>query len=84
MYEKLSPAQMQSDQYPFQKTFFDEAIIKFDLSGFQMQESSEDLFKRDFEMMNFIQLSETIDSLVILHDEYKANFQSNLKQLIAC
>jgi len=83
MYEKLSPAQMQSDQYPFQKTFFEEAIIKFDLSGFQMQESSEDLFKRDFEMMNFIQLSQTIDSLHIMHDDYKSNFQKTLKNSIA-
>lgn len=80
MYEKLPPSQMQEDRYPFQKTFFDEAIIKFDLSGFQMQESNEDLFKRDFEMLNFIQLDETIDSLHYLYDKSRMDFSNALKQ----
>ena len=61
MYEKLAPAQIQEDKMPFQKTFFDEAVIKFDLSGFQMQETNEDLFKREFEMLNVVQLGESID-----------------------
>lgn len=80
MYEKLQPAQVQRDRYPFQKTFFDEAIVKFDLSGFKMGESNEDLFKRDFEMLNFVQLNEAIDSL---HDEFnesKTQFCNVLKQ----
>jgi lipopolysaccharide export system permease protein len=80
MYEKLPIGQFQKDRHPFQKTFFDEAIIKFDLSGFQMQQSNEDLFKRDFEMLNFIQLKQTIDSLEILFDLGHSNFNQNIKR----
>ena len=79
MYEKLAPAQIQEDQFPFQKTFFEEAIIKFDLSGFQMQESNEDLFKREYEMLNVIQLSEAIDSLQLKFQKSRGDFSKTVK-----
>lgn len=78
MYEKLPVGQFQNDRYPYQKTFFEEAIIKFDLSGFQLQESNEDLFKRDFEMMNFIQLDKTIDSLYMKFNKGADDFSNVL------
>ena len=74
IYEKLPIGQFKDDRYPYQKTFFDEAIIKFDLSGFKMQQSNEDLFKRDFEMLNFIQLDQTIDSLDIVYQQGRKDF----------
>ena len=55
MYEQLAPNLKDENAAPYQKTFFKEAIMKFDLSSFDMQKESEDLFKRDFEMMNFMQ-----------------------------
>jgi lipopolysaccharide export system permease protein len=79
MYEKLAPAQIQTDKYPFQKTFFDEAIIKFDMGGFEMEESDEDMFKREFEMMNFAQLSQSLDSLELKYEEDDENFRTILK-----
>jgi lipopolysaccharide export system permease protein len=78
MYEKIGNTQMQRDKFPFQKTFFEEAIIKFDLGGFQLNESNEDLFKRDFEMINFIQLQETLDTMDRKVEESKADFQEVL------
>jgi lipopolysaccharide export system permease protein len=74
MYEKLAPTVIQKDKYPFQKTFFEEAIIKFDLSSFEMEESDEDMFKREFEMMNFIQLSEAIDSISTRYEKEDDDF----------
>ena len=78
MYEKIGNTQMQRDKFPFQKTFFEEAIIKFDLGGFQLNESNEDLFKRDFEMINFIQLQETLDTMERKVEESKTDFQDVL------
>ena len=79
MYEKIGPSQVQNDRYPFQKTFFDEAIIRFDMGGFEMEESDEDMFKRDFEMMNFAQLAESLDSLEAKYEKDDANFRQVTK-----
>ena len=78
MYEKLAPSAAQKDQFPYQKTFFSEAIIKFDLAGFQMQKSNEDLFKRDFEMLSVVQLDATVDSLTDYYNKCKADFTKTL------
>ncbi|MCB9223078.1 MAG: LptF/LptG family permease [Crocinitomicaceae bacterium] len=80
MYEKMKIGSMQNSKYPYQKTYFDEAIIKFDMAQFQMQETNEDLFKRDFEMMNFIQLQETIDSMKIYFRTMNSDFGNVLKR----
>jgi lipopolysaccharide export system permease protein len=79
MYEKLGPSQVQKDKYPYQKTFFEEAIIKFDLGGFEMNESDDDMFKREYEMMNFIQLQESIDSMEVKFKKNKVDFKLVLK-----
>ena len=69
-------------KYAFNKSFFKESIAKFDLSEFNLQESDENLYKREYEMMNFIQLSNMLDTLVIQNDsildEYKQNIKSDL------
>lgn len=80
MYEKMQPGSMQDARYPFQKTFFKEAIIKFDMSQFKMQKSNEDLFKREFEMMNFIQLQETLDSMELIFQKENNDFGKILKR----
>jgi lipopolysaccharide export system permease protein len=80
MYEKMKPGSMQDAKFPYQKTFFKEAIIKFDMSQFQMQKSNEDLFKRDYEMMNFVQLQETIDSMKIYFKDMNRDFGDVLKK----
>lgn len=80
MYEKLAPSEVKDAKYPFQKSFFEEAIIKFDLSGFQMQKSNEDLFKRDFEMLNVVQLNESIDSLYGKYNSSLQDFSETLRK----
>ncbi|UKN01649.1 LptF/LptG family permease [Paracrocinitomix mangrovi] len=80
IYEEMKPAQIQKDKYPFQKTFFEETIIKFDLSGFQMQQTNEELFKRDYEMLNFVQLGQTIDSLSSAYDTSLTDFGNVMTQ----
>jgi lipopolysaccharide export system permease protein len=80
IHEQLAPNARNKVGAPFQKSFFDEAIIKFDLDGFDMNEESEDLFKRDFEMMNFVQLGIALDSLVVINDSLAQQFEKNIKR----
>lgn len=82
MYEKIGPSQIQRDKYPFQKSFFSEAIIKFDLSGFQLDQSDEDLFKRDYEMFNFMQLQGAIDTMEAEMTQIRYDFQKTLANQI--
>ena len=48
---------------PFRRTYFKEEIIRFDLSGFQLTRTKEDLFKDHYKMLNLKQLRESMDSL---------------------
>ena len=82
IYEQLGPNIKSGKGAPYQKTFFKEAIIKFDLSGFEMKEESEDLFKRDFEMMNYIQLGNALDSLTIINDSLNQSFKRTIQRQI--
>lgn len=82
IYEQMGPNVKNKTNAPFQKTFFKEAILKFDLSNFDMQEESEDLFKRDFEMMNYVQLGVAMDSLEKINDTLAVEFTKNVKRQI--
>lgn len=83
IYEQMGPTSKNQAKSPFQKTFFKEAIIKFDLSNFDLQEESEDLFKRDFEMMNYAQLGLALDSLHKINDTLAVEFKKNVNRQIA-
>lgn len=82
IYEQIGPTARDKLAAPYQKSFFEEAIMKFDLSSFDMQEESEDLFKRDFEMMNFVQLGIALDSLEGINDTLAIQFEENVRRQI--
>ena len=48
---------------PFQRTTFKEQYQTFDLSALQLTRTDENLFKKNYEMQNIVQLSKSIDSL---------------------
>ena len=50
-----------------QRIKFEKDILRFDLSGFGMKRSSEDLYRNHYAMMNNKQLSASIDSLFLKH-----------------
>ncbi|MEN8225392.1 MAG: LptF/LptG family permease [Bacteroidota bacterium] len=58
----------------FQKTKFAEQRRRFDLSGFSMKRTDEDLFKNNYSMLNLSQLNYTIDSLGSLFNKKKEDF----------
>lgn len=78
MYEEAKLDFSKKSNYPFRKSFFKESIVKFDMTGFDMKKSDEELFKREYEMMNYAQLSVAIDSLKIQKDSLKNIFQNSL------
>jgi lipopolysaccharide export system permease protein len=49
--------------YPFQRTRFVTQQRKFDLSGFELNRTDEDLFKNNYQMLTINQLNYFIDSL---------------------
>lgn len=48
---------------PFQRTYFKEQTMQFDLSSFAMNRSNDELFKDHYQMLNLKQLKFAIDSL---------------------
>ena len=48
---------------PFQRTKFSEQYQMFDLSGLQLTRTDENLFKKNYEMLNISQLRFSIDSI---------------------
>ena len=58
----------------FQKTQFAEQRRRFDLSGFNMTRTDENLFKNNYSMLNISQLNYTIDSLGAQYNDKKSNF----------
>ena len=65
---------------PMIRDKFQERIINFDLSEFKMSRTNEDLFKNNYQMLNILQLRQTIDSLNKKSEKRKINFTKQLKQ----
>ncbi|MFD1551973.1 permease [Putridiphycobacter roseus] len=79
IYEESSFMAQKNDPYPYSKTFFKETILKFDFSNFNLQKTDENLYKRDFEMMNFLQLDRKLDTIIIDFDSIKYEFKKRVK-----
>nr|MBP6335553.1 LptF/LptG family permease [Bacteroidia bacterium] len=61
---------------PLMRTEFDEQLVRFDLSSFQMTRTNEQLFKDNYQMLNLNQLTIAADSIqkkiaVKQHEIYK-------------
>ena len=49
--------------HPLTRIHFKEQEVRFDLSGFNLQRTDEDLFKNNYQMLNLRQLTHAMDSL---------------------
>ena len=47
---------------PHMKSAFDKEVLRFDLSGFQMERSDKDIFKDNYQMLNLVQLENAVDT----------------------
>lgn len=80
LYEESKMQFDRNTRYAYNKTFFKESIVKFDASDFNLKKSDEDLYKRDYEMMNFIQLAATLDTIYMDMDTVTKSFQKRVKE----
>ncbi|MFT5778311.1 MAG: lipopolysaccharide export system permease protein [Crocinitomicaceae bacterium] len=64
---------------PSQRSSFDKATYKIDLSGFNLNRSDEDMFKDKHEMLNVFQISYTLDSIRKDSEGVIENFLKKLK-----
>jgi lipopolysaccharide export system permease protein len=66
------------DKRPLQRTHFKSQMMKFDLSGFNLQRTDEDLFRNNYHMLNLQQLSHTEDSLTETLNTRKKNYAGKI------
>lgn len=82
MYEETKLDIDKNVKYAYNKSFFKESIVKFDLSEFNLQQTNEDLYRRDYEMMNFIQLGRMLDTISFETDSLMFDYKSKIKKNI--
>lgn len=64
--------------YPHQHSIFEEQTIVFEMEGFGLARTDEELFKDHYEMLNYKQLGIAEDSLIKAYNERKKNFAEHL------
>jgi len=71
---------MEGAKYPFHRQDFESKTITFDLSGFKLQRSDEEMFANNFRMMNFIQIINQIDTVETRYYNRLGHFQRRMNQ----
>ncbi len=78
-YEDVVPDRpRQRDNYPFIKSSFDRALIRFNLSDFQAGDLRSGS-RKDYDMLNVVQLVETADSLKENFAERRSEFTKQMR-----
>ncbi|MCF8232285.1 MAG: LptF/LptG family permease [Bacteroidales bacterium] len=65
---------------PLKRTYFNEQMIKFDLSGFNLKRTDEDLFRDNYHMLNLSQLEEAQDSIQKKKRQVKKKYTKKIEQ----
>ncbi len=65
--------------YPFLRMRFRKEVRRFDLSGFEINRTDEELFKNNFQMFNLKQLEYSRDSLNTRFMQEKENFSRSMR-----
>lgn len=72
-------AHSKHSNHPSRRSSFDQATYKIDLSGFDLKQSEEGLFKDKHEMMNVLQINYVIDSVHQKGTTIQQGFVSNVR-----
>ena len=67
-----------SRTHPFQRTYFKEEYIYFDMSVFKLNRTNEELFKTNMQMLNLKQLNKAEDSLSKEYIKRKSEYADNI------
>ncbi|TVQ11818.1 MAG: YjgP/YjgQ family permease [Bacteroidetes bacterium] len=76
-YQEIEPRDSRDRSQPFQRTHFEEQVRRFDLSGFALARTDEELFRSNFRMLNISQLLHFEDSLSTLIKGRQKDFIDN-------
>lgn len=79
-YEQQDNEGRDDQSYPHMRNTFSRNLIRFDLSGFEMSRSNEDLFKDNIKMQSLGQLVRNIDTLEIEMAERLSSNLDNVKR----
>lgn len=79
-YEQQDNEGREDKSYPHVRNEFDQNLIRFDLTNFEMSRSNEDLFKENYKMQSLGQLKVNIDTLELKLEERKANHFDNVRR----
>jgi len=79
-YEQQDNKGKDAKGYPHVRNEFDRNLIRFDLSGFEMSRSNEEIFKDNYKMQSLGQLKQNIDTLEVRLVERIVNHYDNVKR----
>lgn len=65
---------------PLKRTYFRRQMVKFDLSGFDLQRTDEELFRDNYHMLNLQQLSKAQDSIERKIDKTRKEYSKKIEQ----
>ena len=71
-YTEAEPGRKQRGRYPFLRENFQEDLIRFDLSIFELTKTDESVYKRNYQMLNLTQLELSADTLREALDKEKS------------
>lgn len=63
LYNGKNYEEVKGNKYPHMKSEFEEEIMYFDLSGFQIQRTDKEIFKDNYQMLTLRQLSSAMDTI---------------------
>jgi lipopolysaccharide export system permease protein len=69
-----------SKTYPHSINQFDEELIRFDMGDFKLSRTSEEIFKDNYRMQSFAQLSNQIDSFQVDFERKHVDLANNIKK----
>jgi len=81
--QQAKPKPGKDDNFEHLRTRFKEYYKVFDMSGFEMKNTNEELFKKNYQMLNIRQLQYSVDSIDRQLDNHSNILHKQLKKYIA-
>lgn len=77
-YQDIKNRTRKTSNYPFQRDTFQEKQVIIPMAGFELNRTKEELFAKNYQMLNVSQLDVAIDSLNKKQDDKNIQFSKNL------
>jgi len=81
-YEEMADSKNESKN-PLTRSTFKEQTVLFDLSGFRMVRTDEELFKSNYSMLNISQIQEMTDSIKLCKKNRILDFRKNFSNMLS-